>query len=210
MNYIILCSGKAGSGKNTVANIIEEQLKKDYTVQQMSLAEPLKHMCQKSFKPLIDHINNIALEDSGFQQMNNDEMWFEKKNDISRLILQCVGTQLIRNSINRNYWVDIFRDRVNDYFEGGRNRVVICSDARFLNEINIKANDEIRFAGPSEKIFKIRINRGISPSVGSDHESETELDKYTDWDVVIDNSGTIEELKDVVYDVLTTIGMIKV
>ena len=199
---MFLISGKLHAGKNTVADMIQELLT-DYTVQQMSLAEPLKNMCKKSFEPLTKYLND-TLDECAFpdQPMNNDEIWFEKKNDISRLILQIVGTDIIRNHIDKNYWVNILVDRINDYFEDGSNRVVICNDIRFLNEIDIGASS-------NETIYKIRINRQNEASIGQDHISESELDKYDAWDFIIDNCGTLDLLKMNVVNMLKEFKMVK-
>ena len=74
----------------------------------------------------------------------------------------------------------------------------IISDTRFPNEIeSIKKHDGLT----------IRINRDSVLRTGKvfdtdNHESETALDDYQGFDYVIDNNGTIEELKEVVKDIL--------
>jgi hypothetical protein len=68
-----------------------------------------------------------------------------------------------------------------------------CSDLRFLIEYNALKKD-------GWICIKVNRNTGLPPS---EHKSETELDilKDEDWDYIIDNNGTLEEL----YDKLDTI-----
>jgi len=40
------------------------------------------------------------------------------------------------------------------------------------------------------------------------HESETALDNWTDWDYVIDNNGTLEELVEKVKQILIELNML--
>ena len=74
----------------------------------------------------------------------------------------------------------------------------IISDTRFPNEIeSVKKHNGLT----------IRINRDSVLRTGKlfdtdNHESETALDDYQGFDYVIDNNGTIEELKEVVKDIL--------
>ena len=68
----------------------------------------------------------------------------------------------------------------------------VVPDVRMLRELNFFK---------SENAFTIRVNAplGIRKSRGAlanvNDETETQLDEITDWDYVIENDGTIEDLK---------------
>jgi hypothetical protein len=96
-----------------------------------------------------------------------------------RHILQVMGTEFGRNMLHPDIWVNslLSQHRPFDYW--------CCTDVRFVNE-----SEGIRKLGG----LVIRINRNTNST--DTHLSETALDNYTDWDYVIDNNGTLEELKE--------------
>lgn len=109
-----------------------------------------------------------------------------------RLILQLLGTEGGRDVIHPNIWVNA---TLGDLTEKDR---VIITDARFLNEVlGIKRKGGI--------VVKI-----IRPSVKSTstHPSETSLNNYKDWDYVIINDGSLEELEDKVEAMLRHFNII--
>ena len=66
---------------------------------------------------------------------------------------------------------------------------VIFSDARFPNEI---------MAVQKRGGITVRVNRAVRDLGGRDplHPSETSLDDWPDFDLVYDNNGTLEDLRD--------------
>ena len=67
----------------------------------------------------------------------------------------------------------------------------IITDVRFPNEVK---------AIKDKSGIIIRVNRGDGNT--GDHPSETALDNYQDWNYVIDNNGSIEDLIEKVRDIL--------
>lgn len=127
-----------------------------------------------------------------------------------RLLLQLLGTKCGRNIIHPNIWVNslmseykLIKDtKVSEFLKaeglpetmnGGKEYYPnwIITDMRFLNEMEaVKKKDGIT----------IRVNRNLEESKDQ-HESETELDN-AEFDYVIDNNGTIEELIEKVKEIL--------
>lgn len=107
-----------------------------------------------------------------------------------RLLLQLIGTDLFRNQLHPNTWV-------NASFANYLNNAWIFTDVRFPNELEaIKKRNGIT----------IRINRGLVERTGKmiqepEHISETALDNAK-FDYVIENDGTIEELIEQVKKIL--------
>lgn len=96
-----------------------------------------------------------------------------------REIQQLIGTELFRNTLDKDVWVkSLFVDfKPNDKW--------IITDVRFPNEIEaIKKHGGI--------IIRIE-NPNINNS--NTHSSETSLDNYNDWDYIIRNDGTLDEYK---------------
>lgn len=105
-----------------------------------------------------------------------------------RQLLQKFGTEVGRN-ISPNLWVDVL---MNDYIKAksdGYEEDWIVTDVRFENEANaIRENGGIL----------IRLNRNTG--FNDQHSSETALDDYKNFDLIIDNDGTLDELIDKVYN----------
>lgn len=144
-----------------------------------------------------------------------------------RLLLQFIGTECGRQIIHPNIWVNsLFADyipkervifKAGDYQGVCKRCSITFSGAKLqplCRECCFEAPDvypnwlitDVRFPNEAKSIksrqgFLIRVNR---PSVETNdsHESEIALDNYEDFDLVIDNSGTIEDLFFVVTDFL--------
>jgi hypothetical protein len=124
-----------------------------------------------------------------------------------REMLQMVGTDCLRNQFNYNIWINaLFADYTPTQvqwadgplggYEDGPLPNWIITDTRFLNEVEaIKKRDG--------KV--IRVNRaGVKPPNG--HSSEMELSNYTEFDYVLENNGTLEDLIYGVSKMLTELG----
>ena len=102
-----------------------------------------------------------------------------------REFLQRVGTEGIRNGVHEDAWVNAL---FSDYYNQDQ---WIITDCRFPNEANA-----IKDRGG--KIVRI-VRPGVS-AVNA-HPSETALDEW-DFDHVIHNDGTLEELKTKALEIL--------
>jgi len=176
---------------------------------------------ENSFGKRINYLDNII-----YGSTAKDGLTSRKLIKLTpRLLLQLIGTECGRNIIHPNIWVNsLFIDYHPEdasYSEPERklltailgNRATsksqwIITDMRFPNEYQaVKQRGGIT----------IRVNRYNSTCVCVDdssldcltpcsrkpqHESEVALDHVTDWDYVIDNSGTIEELVEKVRTIL--------
>lgn len=113
-----------------------------------------------------------------------------------RQLLQKFGTEVGRN-ISPNLWVDAL---MNDYIKAksdGYEEDWIVTDVRFENEAKaIRENGGIL----------IRLNRNTG--FNDQHSSETALDNYKNFDLIIDNNGTLDELIDKVYNFMKEFNFI--
>lgn len=204
--YLVLVSGKMRSGKNTFADLLmKECTLSNMSSRQDAYASVLKEMCSKEFHMLSDYLNNFTNELKALYPLFGDirfdglkqkiadvvnklyikpENWTEDKTDITRLILQIVGTNIIRKHIDDDYWIKQLIKKVNDYTDD----VIVVTDVRFPNEIDLPhklVEDRI------VRSVKIERNTGIK----SIHSSETSLDNYNWFDYIVDNNGDIETLQ---------------
>lgn len=213
---IIGLSGKVGVGKNLVANIIQYWLWKSkvesalntsihYTLKDFinnsSIGESLSGWKQISFADKIKDITCIIigctreqLEDREFKEKELGEEWSynEWYNESTysvikltpRKIMQIIGTDFGRQMIHSNIWIN---STFNNYKNSDN---WIITDVRFPNEAK---------AIKDKKGFLIRINRDSFKNFK--HLSEIALDNYQ-FDYIIDNNSTIEDLTVKVKEIL--------
>lgn len=129
---------------------------------------------EKDITKILNQINKLEIK---------DENWYEEKTELTRTLLQLYGTNIFRDRISENYWVDQLKTRIleNDF------DVCLVTDVRFPSEIdNLKLSEEY-------KVIPIRVERKLE-SFGQEHKSEIALDDY-DFQYIIDNNGSIDDLK---------------
>ena len=143
-----------------------------------------------------------------------------------RLLLQLLGTECGRQIIHPNVWVNALMSEyktkstlVSEVNYLGDSRCGICKKptkdiSYFLCDEHVEKSKnnfpnwiitDMRFPNEMEAVKKkdgitIRVNRNLEESKDQ-HESETELDN-AEFDYVIDNNGTIEELIEKVKEIL--------
>lgn len=174
---IFLIAGKARHGKDTVAEmILDEYNDRNKKGVNLALGSYIKMYAQK--------ISN----------------WDGNDETKPRELLQYLGTDVIRKKIDDLFFVNrICEDiKVYSYFFD----IITVSDVRFVCEIEIP---EAMF----ENVIKIKVER---PNVETNltekekkHQSEIDLDNYTDYDYVIKNDGSLDELKNKVHHIIEVI-----
>ena len=221
---LIGMSGKKTSGKDTVCTIIEAidvyyNTRFEHTiglhefVNQCLFEGRLNSL--STFRDIVTTWNRESFAKrlrSCLYTITGDDRIFalddETKNSLStikdaegnyytiRQLLQKFGTEVGRN-ISSNLWVDAL---MNDYIKAksdGYEEDWIVTDVRFQNEANaIRENGGI--------LIRINRNTGLNDT----HISETALDDYKDFDLVIDNNGTLDELIDKVYNFMKEFKLI--
>lgn len=221
MKRVVLISGKMRTGKNTLSDFISaEFINKGFTVRQDAFANTLKSYCSEDFKDLEKKLNHYCAEVIGnlgvlYDLDKHSEMrtqyisvinlinsiktttenWYEDKNIITRSILQTVGTNLIRDRVDKDFWVKKFVERVHtdirtmtEEYWLSKGDIVLCSDVRFPNEIEL-----VHSLLPDDKVISIKVERNTG--IVDTHLSETALDGYGCFDFVVENNGTLEEFK---------------
>lgn len=117
MNLIGI-SGKAGSGKDTVAQWLI--IKRGY--KSFAFADNLKMMAAKGLNIPIKYFYDRTLKESIIPHLGVSP----------RVIIQTLGTEWGRNTINNNIWIDLLHKDIEVY----NDRDIVITDVRFQNEID--------------------------------------------------------------------------
>ena len=165
MTKFICISGKAGSGKDTAAEYLQQEIEMDgYNVLIYHYADILKFVLQRLFG------------------------WDGVKDEYGRSLLQYVGTEKVRKK-DKNYWVAFLCDLISlfpdewDY--------VLIPDTRFPNEITYPSEYQ-NISVQHIRLERPNYNSDLTESQ-QNHESETALDNYP-YDLLI-NAVDLPELR---------------
>lgn len=198
---IIAMSGYAGSGKDEVAKIIKDiQLDKCWKVNKFS--GKLKQVAS-----ILTGIPEYKFEDQDFKKTLLSDDWAHRRGNHApmsvRDFLQILGTDAIRLALHKDAWVNAL---MNDY--KSENGVEIGDDGTLKSWSKPEPNwliTDCRFVNEAMAVKKrgglvVRINRPAVFPVNN-HPSETNLDSWN-FDMVINNDGTLEDLKNKVKNFL--------
>ncbi len=177
-------SGKLGSGKDTVAEMIIRHSPEVW--KQTAFAKKLKQ--------IVSILAQVPYETT-LNQAGKNHMVDEFDLTVGEM-LQQIGTNVLRGW-NENVWIKSLLLELKS--EVGTNWLI--TDARFPNEADFLKNNGS---------FIIRVNRPVNPvaeASGRDlnHPSETALDDYAHFDYVIENDGTLEDLEVKVINMLSVL-----
>jgi len=164
---IYLLAGKARSGKDTVM----EMITKYYENKNLSVVN----------LGFTDYIKNYAMKITN---------WDGRDETKPRELLQIIGTDIVRNQINQDFFIDRLCEdiRVYKYFFD----VIIISGARFPNEL-----DTPKKLFKNVKVIKVERPNFINELTDKQkkHITEHALDDYNNYDYTIINDGNLEQLE---------------
>jgi len=172
-------AGKAYAGKDTFGRLLAEELNKiqypPYVL--MSFAHELKLRIQKDFDLSYEQLwgNKKEVPDDRYKKPNSSEFWTPRE------MMQSYGE--FYRSIDYDFWVKSLMHIIDEKEYTN----VIITDVRHPNEA-VSVKDKGGF------LIRIVRDGNIVPH-GITHISETALDGFDGFDAVIDNNGTLEDLK---------------
>lgn len=159
--------GKKRSGKDTVASFIQAE----YGFKRLAFADPIKKIVA-AIDPYVDEFGTRLSS----LQLSDDDI--KKDYPEYRRLLQALGTEGLRDTINENFWIDILLK------EAQRYENVVISDVRFVNEVKA-----IKMSGG----YIWKVERTDSTEVEDDHRSEQEINSVQ-FDELIQNDGSLKDL----------------
>ena len=208
MGCIVGLSGHARSGKGQFGEYLIECFKKyqQRTFTEIAFATPLKMMCKLHFGLSDDQLwergkNIREVPDARFVKSGSiDDAIYMGDADLveywtPREIMQELGA--FYRKIHGKYWVE----SLGTYMKNNSIVDAVVTDVRHINECEyVKEN----------KGITIRITRENTEEIhGMDHESEIALDSYNDFDIEIENNGTLEDLYRIARSTVDTILVIE-
>lgn len=113
--------------------------------------------------------------------------FIEAHKDNFRLILQGWGTEFRRQIHGDKYWVHRMERSIHRIQAASKDsRILICiTDVRFENEAEMVK----RFGGKVARVV-----RAGAAAEADNHISETQMNRY-DFDLMVNNSGTLDDLR---------------
>jgi hypothetical protein len=195
---VVLISGKLHSGKNTFADALVLHAKAaGLTVDMGLLALPLKDGCKEDFQDMAVYLKKQyqLLVDQGVPpavvswMLLEDENFYEDKTVLSRILLQIYGTNIFRNRVDPDYWLEKYLEKI---IESTADLLVI-TDWRFPNECSVvtEAGGHYDFRTVAVRIERPDLSRD---GLENQHFSEKALDDYNLFDYTYINQGTLEQL----------------
>lgn len=195
--------GFIGSGKGTAGTIL-----KKYNFQNLSFASGVKDVTAVMFNWPREMLEGDT-EASRLWREEPDEYWSQKigRDFTPREALQKMGTEVGRNTFNKNFWVDRLEKHIGD-----DNYVI--TDCRFQNEVEFihKKNGILieiqRGIKPHWYTIAAAANRGGVKEINYMHNDSGIHPSEWSWigcdiDYTIDNSGSVADLEKKLLECLT-------
>jgi hypothetical protein len=189
MAKIIGICGLIGSGKGTVADILEES----HGFVKISFADSLKDAVAAVFGWQRSLLEGDTDESRAWRE--EVDVWWAKRlgnpHLTPRWVLQYWGTEVCREGFHTDIWISSVERKIADL-----SRDVVIPDTRFLNEVDMIQRLDGRVwwvrRGRDPDWFSDYRQQGIEPN--SIHASEWAWAR-SEFDAMIQNDGTLEDLR---------------
>jgi len=116
--------GRAGSGKDTFAEILAREHVDGRTVKRMAFADPLKTGCAEIWGVPLDAFYDRE------KKKKKDNFW----KITPRKMAVITGTDLFRDNYDKEFWVKVMQRRLLVLQEASERYDVVVTDIRFLND----------------------------------------------------------------------------
>jgi len=178
-----------GVDKDTVA----DYMCATFGFRKMRFADPLKEAVAAIYG-----WSRESLEDQEFKA-TVDPFW----GITPRVALQLVGTEAMRNNVDKDIWIKAMQRRIAKHAADTRAPSVVITDTRFLNEV-----DTIKeLGGYVIKVVRPNNEFTMAGAIG-EHSSELELSGYDGWDYTIVNNGDLQKLRMEVDKAIIQLGLL--
>ena len=178
MKNIAFWSSTPQQGKTTASRFLMDNL--DYV--KVSFADPFRFMIER----LLHSAGYTYSEIQWFLNEGKDQI-IEALGVSYRELARTLGTEWGRNLIHPDIWVNIAGQKII------RTEAPICiDDLRLPNELELLRRHNFAL---------VKLVRNVSRLDDDTHSSDVALRDFDDWDYVIENNGSLEELCSKVQDI---------
>lgn len=194
-------TGKKRNGKTTATKIAKRLLEDNgYVVSRINFKDALIRKIQDNMPETLSVILRDQNElDSTFMHRLLGEVpyrsfrdLFEVKPDVVRALMREVGTNIYRNEIDNDYWVNAFKEtykdrvqKLKEVFGKTQKIAIIVDDVRFHNERKMIQ----KLKGDVVKIVRTGYDNGTDT-----HPSEAEMDEFEVMELNAKNPEELETL----------------
>lgn len=183
-------AGKKFHGKDTFARYVREWLEeRGVEVRRRGFSDSLKEEVADLLSPFLVgsprwmHTPVDTLRDDLVDLLNHGS---KEDKEPFRLMLQWWGVEFRRQMFNSEYWLrSLELWAASEFHETKKTLVVLVPDLRMPNECRFIKNAD----GVLVKVYRPRMD------ASDQHTTETALDDYKDWDRLILNDGTAEDMR---------------
>lgn len=196
-SILLLLTGEMGSGKDSLASSLIDINKtyQQFEVTQFSLAHPIKKISHR----LCEFFYSTTFKEDLF--WDNDlkgrpipQFIFNHHTFTPREVLQVIGTDVMRNGISPEIWIDLVEKEIRKTEASKKKRLLVSlTDVRFPNEVN-----ELKKRFQNWIVLTIRLIRSNKSSSQlchlSSHSSEKEMTSIVP-DLTISNNGNLKDLE---------------
>ena len=172
---IIGINGKIGTGKDTLASYYVE----NFGFKRLAFADAVKKIAAMTLGPHFSLENCVEMDKTSRSWRDQPYQVTPEFSISPREAWQKIGTDAMRNTVWKDVWLNAFDLQIDPKYN------YVVPDLRFPNEA-----DFLKKKGA----FLIKVVREIPGSKFSDHLSETSLDFYNEFNLMIVNEGTLKDL----------------
>ncbi len=179
---IISITGKAGSGKDTIAKIVTDELTAiGLNVTKLSYAGPLKDCATLLWGWDRDRLEyDFDYKEGNTLDDGSPDLACEALGMTRRVFMQRFGTEAMRQNIHQDVWIIALKLAIKrgdyDQYDIG-----IIPDARFINELKFVSD----LGGRTIKVERSGAVKTLTDS--TQHASELEWEQWNSWDAVVQN-----------------------
>lgn len=184
---IFLIHGLKRSGKDTFASILKEL---EPAVEIKPFAGPLKEITAKAFDlslSTVDYLKNDESIKIGFRSPQEKMC----TGNSMRNFLQNLGTEAMKPIFGDYVWAKLFTD---SYLKSPKGCIFVAPDFRVIEEYQYITSEAITANADTLDVVTIKIQRDEVQASGDTHITEQGLADFK-FDYVVDNNGTLEDLR---------------
>lgn len=196
-SILLLLTGEMGSGKDSLAASLGEINKtyQQFEVGQFSLARPIKRMARRLCEVFYSTtFNENLFWDNELKGRPIPQFIFNHHTFTPREVLQVIGTDIMRNEISPEIWIDLVEKEIRSKEKYKKKRLIVSvTDVRFPNEVV-----ELKQRFSDWIVLTIRLERFHRTQSQlchlASHSSEKEMTAIVP-DVSIGNNGSLKDLE---------------